>query len=242
MRFRALPLALALLAAPACTQSFTPVRELKNLSPESIAKLHTLETLNALPGGDWRFHAGDIPHGESVSLDDSAWQVVPTPQPRHGVKAPTDAVWYRRTIEVPRTLNGYDISGSRIWFQFEADANGPMPEIVYFNGRRVALGDDLEPIVLFEAAHHGDKVLVAVKLLHTVDTKTFTGVNLRIEPLDNHRPNPDDIRTQIIVAADMLPVLPNPAPTFSPSLSRRSTPSTSPPSPTPTRLLSTPRS
>ena len=56
-----------------------------------------------------------------------------------------------------------------------AYANGPMPEIIYFNGRRVAMGEDLEPIVLFDQAKPGDKVLVAVKLLHTVDQKHFAG-------------------------------------------------------------------
>ena len=48
-----------------------------------------------------------------------------------------------------------------------------MPEILYFNGRRVALGDDLEPVVLFDHAKPGDKVTVAVKLLHTVDVKNI---------------------------------------------------------------------
>ena len=105
-------------------------------------------------------------------------------------KAPKDAVWYRRVIEVPKTLNGYDLTGSRIWFQFHANANGPMPEIIYFNGRRVALGDDLEPIVLFDPAKPGDKILVAVKLLHTVDEKTFAGVNLKIEPNPTQPPPP----------------------------------------------------
>ncbi len=163
-------------------QSFTPVRELKNLSPAAIEKLHTLETLNALPATEWRFHAGDLAHGESTTLDDSSWPTVTAPS-----KAPKDAVWYRRTIEVPKTLHGYDITGSRIWFQFRAEANGPMPEIIYFNGRRVALGDDLEPIILFEPAKPGDKILVAVKLLHTVDEKSFRGVTLRIEPIaDDH--------------------------------------------------------
>ena len=57
----------------AAAQSFTPVREQKNLSPSAIAKLHTLEMLKELPAGEWRFHAGDIPHGESMTLDDSAW-------------------------------------------------------------------------------------------------------------------------------------------------------------------------
>ena len=210
MQLRHLPLALALTCSIALAQSFTPIREQKNLSPAAIAKLHTIEMLNSLPVGEWRFHAGDIPHGESPSLDDSTWQLV---APRS--KAPNDAVWYRRVIEVPKTLNGYDITGSRIWFQFRANANGPMPEIIYFNGRRVALGDDLEPIVLFEPAKPGDKILVAVKLLHTVDEKTFAGVNLKIEPNPNAtgpttRPNPEDIRIQCITAANILPALPTP--------------------------------
>ena len=191
-------------------QSFTPKRELKNLSPAALTTLHTLETLTELPAGDWRLHVGDVPHGESPALDDSGWQLVAP----HST-APKDAVWYRRTIEVPKTLNGYDITGSRIWFQFQADANGPMPEIIYFNGRRVALGDDLEPIVLFAPARPGDKILVAVKLLHTVDVKTFEGVHLRVDPnpddpASSARPNPQDLRIQCIAAANILPALPKP--------------------------------
>ena len=37
------------------------------------------------------------------------------------------------------------------------------------------MGDDLEPIVLFDHAQAGDRVLVAVKLLATVDKKHFGG-------------------------------------------------------------------
>jgi len=211
MRFRALGWVGCIFAGVAAAQSFTPVRELKNLSPAAIEKLHTLETLNALPVGEWRFHVGDVAHGEAVGLDDSKWPLV-TPRSKTSTgKAPMDAVWYRREIEVPKTLNGYDITGARVWFQFRADANGPMPEIIYFNGRRVALGDDLEPIVLFEPAKPGDKILVAVKLLHTVDTKTWEGVSLRIEQDPKMgRPSPDDIRVQCIAAANLLPELPTP--------------------------------
>jgi len=61
-----------------------------------------------------------------------------------------------------------------VWFNFQDDANGPATQIVYFNGRRVAMGDDLEPIILFDPAKPGDKILVAVKLLQTVDEKHFT--------------------------------------------------------------------
>jgi alpha-mannosidase len=213
MRFRPLPLTLLVLPALALAQSFTPVREQKNLSPAALATLHTLETLNALPPGDWRFHAGDLPHAESPALDDASWQLLPAPTTRaKQLTAPKDAVWYRRLIEVPKTLHGYDVSGARVLFQFKVDANGPIPQIIYFNGRRVALGDDLEPIVLFENAHPGDKVLVAVKLLHTVDEKRWQGVNLTLQPTDATaaRPSPDDLRQEIITAANLLPALPTP--------------------------------
>lgn len=212
MRLHGFSLALLLSASTLLfAQSFTPVREQKNLSPAALAKLHTLETLNALPVGEWRFHAGDLPHGEDVNLNDSSWTLV-TPRSKTSTgKAPKDAVWYRRTIEVPKTLNGYDITGARIWFQFHADANGPMPEIVYFNGRRVALGDDLEPIVMFDPAKPGEKIVVAVKLLHTVDEKTWTGVSMRIEPdAKLGRPDPEDVRIECLTAANLLPALPKP--------------------------------
>lgn len=149
--------------------------------------LGTLKRLGNLPADDWKFHRGDVAHGESPDLDDSGWQTV---QPHS--EAPTDAVWYRRSIEVPKNLNGYEMTGTRIWFQFVASANGPMPEIIYFNGRRVAMGDDLEPIVLFDDAKPGDKVLVAVKLLHTVDRKFFAGATLKID-FSPARPSPSDI-------------------------------------------------
>ena len=145
-----------------------------SLQPESQAVIARLSELPGLPDGTWKMHAGDLAHGEAVHLDDSAWETIAP-----GQSAANEAVWFRQTYEVPATLHGYDLTGARIWFQFHAEANGPMPEILYFNGRRVALGDDLEPIVLFDDAKPGDKVTVAVKLLQTVDKKNFRGATLR---------------------------------------------------------------
>jgi len=123
-----------------------------------------------------------------------------------GTKGPTASAWYRQWIEVPKFLAGYDLTGARIWFQFKASANGPMPEIIYFNGRRVALGDDLEPIVLFDKAKPGDRVLVAVKLLATVDKKTFNGSPMKIDfPVS--RPDPEDERKEFLSAALLIPSL-----------------------------------
>ena len=171
----------------------------KALDSNSKAVVGRLTELNQLPADEWRFHAGDLAHGETTELDDSSWQVV-----KAGTEAPMEAVWYRRWIEVPQTFHGYDLTGARIWFSFFAGANGPMPEIIYFNGRRVALGDDLEPIVLFDKAKPGEKVLVAVKLLHTVDKKSFGGTELKIDFAEN-RPNPEDLRKEILTAALMVP-------------------------------------
>ena len=158
-------------------------------SIESVAK--RLQSLEYLPVEKWKFHTGDLPHGEAIDLDDSSWQEV-----KAGSVAPYEAVWYRRPIEIPKTLNGYDLTGSRIWFDFQYDANGPVTEVVYFNGRRVAMGDDLEPIVLFEQAHPGDKVLVAVKLMGSVDQKHFNGVRLRID-FPTGRPSPATLLSEL---------------------------------------------
>src|SRR6202522_3798609 len=143
------------------------------LPPATQRTIEPLTSLNQLPAGDWKFHAGDVAHGEAPELDDSSWQTVSAKS-----HAPMEAVWYRRWIEVPKTLNGYDLTGARIWFQFAAYANGPMPEIIYFNGRRVALGDDLEPIVLFDRSQPGERVLVEVNLLQEILSRTALGPSL----------------------------------------------------------------
>ena len=176
-------------------------RVASNLPPESRNVITRLTLLHTLPDGVWKMHNGDLAHGEAVDLDESDWQTQSVPG-----HASNDAVWFRQTYTVPDTLGGYDLTGSRIWFQFHADANGPMPEILYFNGRRVALGDDLEPVVLFDGAKPGEKVTVAIKLLHTVDTKGIRGATLSIQFPDS-RPNPDDLRTEFLSAAILIPSL-----------------------------------
>jgi alpha-mannosidase len=176
-------------------------RVVQSLDSNSQAVVGRLSELDQLPAEEWRYHAGDLAHGESTDLDDSSWQLV-----KAQAQGSEEAEWFRRWIEVPQELHGYDLTGTRIWFSFSANANGPMPEIIYFNGRRVALGDDLEPIVLFDSAKPGDKVLVAVKLLHTVDKKTFGGTGLKIDFADN-RPNPEDLRLEILSATLLIPSL-----------------------------------
>ena len=176
-------------------------RGLALLPAQSRAVVERLMSLSQLPAGTWKMHEGDLPHGEAVTLDESGWQDAAT-----GAHYSTNAVWFRQTIQLPATLNGYDLTGARIWFQFTADANGSVPEILYFNGRRVALGEDLEPEVLFDDARPGDKVVVAVKLLQTIDVKQFRGATLRAD-FPESRPNPQSLADEFLSAALLLPSL-----------------------------------
>ena len=115
-------------------------------------------------------------------------------------------MWYRRWITVPPTLNGYDLAGTKLWFQFVAYGNGPIPQVVYFNGRRVAMGDDLEPIILLDPVKSRDEVLVAIKLLQTVDKKHFDQAIVRID-FASSRPSPLDLLQEIESAMAIAPSL-----------------------------------
>lgn len=172
-----------------------------NLPPAARTVILRLASLSTLPDGPWKMHLGNVPHGEAVNLDDSDWQSATM-----GAQSPDGAVWFRRTIEVPDTLQGYDLTGARIWFQFRDTAHGPITQIIYINGRRVAMGEDLEPIVLFDDAHPGEKAVVAVKMLESVGTKTFRGAAMKIDFATN-RPNPDDLQQEFLSAALLLPSL-----------------------------------
>jgi alpha-mannosidase len=176
-------------------------QELKKLPPSAQAAIPKLYALDWLPQPQWKIHVADMPHGEASDLDDSSWEAVKTPS-----QGPMDAVWYRAWIEVPKSLNGYDIAGAKVSFHFNAYADGMGAMIVYFNGRRVAMGEDLEPIVLFDAAKPGDKVLVAVKLTPSIEAKHFEGAELRIER-SSLSPTPQTLWQELFAAGEFAPAL-----------------------------------
>ena len=174
---------------------------LATLPPATRTTVERLGELNRLQADQWHYHVGDLPHGEAMSLDDASWPLV---QP--GSEAPAGAVWYRRVIEVPKSLHGYDLTGASIWFRFVVGSREDVPEIVYINGRRVALGADLEPVVLTQDAKPGERFLVAVKLLATASPKKFARAMLRVDYAPN-RPNPGDLRSELLSADVLIPSL-----------------------------------
>jgi alpha-mannosidase len=198
-----------LLLSPAVLAQTLPEgaqQELEKLPIKTQNVIRQLSTLDNLPQPQWRIHPADMPHGEAVDLDDSSWEAVKAPSDN-----PRDALWYRAWFEVPQSVNGYEVTGDRIWFQFYVDADGMGPEIVYLNGRRAAMGEDLEPIVLFENAKPGDRVLVTVKLTSSRDTKHFQGAELRIE-VSPGKPDPQMLWKEIFAAGGLASSLGSDAP------------------------------
>jgi alpha-mannosidase len=168
----------------------------KSLSPQSQDVMKRVADLSVFPVPAWKTHNGNLPHGEDPKLDDSTWQPL-TPD---FVSPAEESTWFRAWVEIPKNLHGYDLTGSKIWFQFRFSGDGNVTTIVYFNGRRVAMGESLEPLVLFENAQPGQKVLVAIKLPRAPRTKRFRGSPMRIEGSAS-RPDAGELWQQFISAA-----------------------------------------
>jgi alpha-mannosidase len=174
---------------------------MKTLPQPAQEVIERLGQLNRLPAGEWRVHPGDLPHGESPDLDDSSWPVASVSS-----EYSSGAVWFRQRLQIPKTLNGYDLTGAKIWFSFQSRTTGrdAVTEIVYLDGRRVALGESLEKLELFDNAKPGDQVLIAVKLLATTGKKQFQGAMETIDFAPN-RPNPMDLHDEFISAGFLVP-------------------------------------
>jgi alpha-mannosidase len=159
-----------------------------------------LAEFDQLPDGPWKLHNGDVAHGESITLDDANWD-----ETGAGKAFTEDSVWLRRWIEVPPTVHGYDLTGTRIWLALQFKASTPLTEIVYFNGKRVAMGESLEePLVLFDDAQPGGRILVAVKLMGMDGKKQFIASTEKID-FAAGRPNPEDLRQELLATSILLP-------------------------------------
>jgi alpha-mannosidase len=175
----------------------------KSSSPKQMTDevVRTLNSLATIPDVTWRFHEGNLAHGERVDLDEASWKEVKT-----GFSVGVEAAWFRTTVELPKEIHGYDVTGARIWLDARFRST-PVGEIVYINGRRAALGEDLEPIVLVESAQPGEKFVIAIKVLQTPERKSFNRGDLRVEPVSG-RPSPSAVREEILATRTLLPVVP----------------------------------
>ncbi|QHS51610.1 glycoside hydrolase family 38 C-terminal domain-containing protein [Edaphobacter sp. 12200R-103] len=174
-------------------------------SAPAQAVIQRLSSFGALDARDWQWHEGPVEHGESPDLDTSSWKNVRLP-----FYASPKELWLRRWIEIPKTLNGYDLTGTRITFKIDVGGFGPgrgyLYETIYFNGHRVDEGTYLARRTLIESAKPGDKVLIAVHMPLTYEVKHFEGASVEVNFLSK-RPNPAALATELVSAAQLLPTI-----------------------------------
>ncbi|HEY2975555.1 MAG TPA: glycoside hydrolase family 38 C-terminal domain-containing protein [Pyrinomonadaceae bacterium] len=159
--------------------------------------IRRLSQLSSLPAPVWKVHAGDLPHGEDVAIDDNSWELV---APGFVIPANKTA-WFRASIEIPKSYHGYDLSDARIWFQFRTDET--VTQIIYFNGRLVAAGEDLDPIVLADNVK-GGRILVAVKLPQPSGAKLHFERSVMNIDFPASRPSPEELRQEFISASAII--------------------------------------
>jgi alpha-mannosidase len=131
-------------------------RELQN-NPFGTA-LKRLEDMITMPLTDWRAHPDNVPHPEDPALDDSSWKAVRARE--RGNERP---VWFRRVVEIPRTMGGYGIEGKRVQLALRLGFHGHGRVRVFFNGSMVEMTDisTQQPILLSESARPSEKFVVA---------------------------------------------------------------------------------
>jgi alpha-mannosidase len=173
------------------------------LTPGTQAVLDRLAAIGSgIPDGEWRYHTGDLPHGEDPRLDDSEWKSI-----KGSFTAPVETTWFRQTVTVPAMVGGFPVLDAPLSFDFNCRSDsGTTMSIVYLNGRRIAMGDNLEPIVLVEHPRSGEVLHLAVKVLQTTALKrkkpsTFTFA----WPSD--RLAPSDLYAEVETALVLLPTM-----------------------------------
>ena len=162
-----------------------------------------LDSIVTLPLDEWRYHA-DVSHPEDSSLDDKEWPVVKT-----GELWKTGPRVLRRRIEVPASLNGYNLRGTRIRLDLAVDSNDFVMVTVFSNGAMVSRtdADTLQPIVLTENAQPGDMFLVAIRIQAAENNTKISTSRLLITPPAT-RPDPGIFRQEILAAQPIVAVFP----------------------------------
>ncbi len=130
----------------------------RNPYQRELSQLHAMFA-QTLP--DWEAHLDNLPHGEDPSLNDADWSPV-----RISDEWGNGPVWFRRWVEIPQSMGGYDIRGVRVRLGLRVSAEGSSQVRVFFNGALAEMADEntQQPILLTEKAEPGKKVLVAINV------------------------------------------------------------------------------
>jgi alpha-mannosidase len=167
-------------------------RELQN-NPFA-AELQGLEAMVTKPLTDWSAHADNLPHPEDPSFDTSNWKAVRIRE--RGNERP---VWFRRVVEVPKTMGGYGIEGKRVLLNLRLGFRGHGRVRVFFNGSMVEMTDisTQQPVLLSENARPGEKFVVAAHVPAGRGEAEISNASLDVDYAPE-QPNPLTMLQQIM--------------------------------------------
>lgn len=172
-------------------------------SPQGQAVVTRLASLGSLSGTAWQLHDGPLAPGEDAATSTEGWKDVKVP-----FVSSNQEIWIRRWVEIPKTLNGYDLTGANVSFYLMVGGDGPghgyLYEIIYYNGKKVVEGTHLYKVPLFTNAKPGDKILIAVNMPPTGGAKHFDTARFQVNAAAS-RPDPSVLLTELASAAAVLP-------------------------------------
>jgi len=169
------------------------------------ATLDRLEMLTGQAEAEWRFHA-DVPHPEDPGLNDSDWGAftvknVSGPGGGHANEEHwTGTRVFRRWIQIPEKINGYDAQGSRVSIDLRFGSPKSLIITVFSNGAILYRGsdDDILPLLLTENAQPGQKFLIAARVVGGDDAESeFFHSELTIQS-PRSRPDPAFLRMELL--------------------------------------------
>jgi alpha-mannosidase len=166
------------------------------LSPQAQAVMRKLSAIGRFAVNDFSYHVGHQPEGAAVDLNDASWLKAQAP-----MRLPEDVTWVRVWVQIPKNLDGYDLTGARIGFRPAIRG----VEEVFVNGKPVVrLPDDMRPTNLFDSAKPGEKALVAMKMGQSATSIGIRGLQMSIEVAPG-RPDPEVLHSEFVTAALLVP-------------------------------------
>jgi alpha-mannosidase len=169
----------------------------KNPYQSELSRLHAMFS-QTLP--DWKAHPDNLAHGEDPSLDDTDWSPF-----RISGEWRNGPVWFRRWVEIPQSMGGYNIRGARVRLDLRVSAEGSSLARVFFNGTLAEMADEdtQQPILLAEKAEPGNKILVAINLPAATAPVRIESADLLVE-YPSGRPDPALLFEEIRSAQAMI--------------------------------------
>jgi hypothetical protein len=140
------------------------VEQLSGLKKKSIMSLND----------KWRFILDDRPEYKEVHADDRDWDVV---NATHTWRKENTSAWYRKTITLPDTINGFKIDEASITIDFGIDDNCE----VFINGKKIGYYKNSGKCTLTEVARAGEAYTIAFRVINNRGRGRLKYVSLRFD-------------------------------------------------------------